>query len=49
MASLTDWAQLDDGAALVIWGNAEVATTIMAASIPILRALFSREAYRNRY
>ncbi|KAK5655071.1 hypothetical protein OQA88_5970 [Cercophora sp. LCS_1] len=29
-----------DGAALVIWGNAEVATTIMAASIPVLRVLF---------
>ncbi|KAK0649972.1 hypothetical protein B0T16DRAFT_327280 [Cercophora newfieldiana] len=29
-----------DGAQLVIWGNAEVATTIMAASIPVLRVLF---------
>ncbi|KAK0752652.1 hypothetical protein B0T18DRAFT_305977, partial [Schizothecium vesticola] len=28
------------GASLVIWGNAEVATTIMAASIPVLRVLF---------
>lgn len=30
----------DYGASLVIWGNAEVATTIMAASIPVLRVLF---------
>jgi len=34
---------------LFIFGTAEGAVTIMAASIPILRALFSREAYRNRY
>ncbi|KAK3381200.1 hypothetical protein B0H63DRAFT_396245 [Podospora didyma] len=29
-----------DGAELVIWGDAEVATTIMATSIPVLRVLF---------
>lgn len=29
----------DEGGNLVIWGSAEVATTIMAASIPVLRVL----------
>jgi len=30
----------DDGVTLVIWGNAEAAVTIMAASVPMLRMLF---------
>ncbi|KAI1339939.1 hypothetical protein F5Y15DRAFT_415364 [Xylariaceae sp. FL0016] len=30
-----------DGAGLVIWGTAEAATTIMAASVPVLRVLVS--------
>ena len=30
-----------DGVPLVIWGAAETATTIIATSIPVLRALFS--------
>lgn len=30
----------DDGVTLVIWGNAEAAVTIMAASMPMLRMLF---------
>jgi len=34
---------------LFIFGTAEGAITIMAASIPILRALFHRDAHRNRY
>jgi hypothetical protein len=29
----------DDGVTLVIWGNAEAAVTIMAASVPMLRML----------
>lgn len=33
------WLISDDGVDLLIWGNAEVATTIMAASIPVLRVL----------
>lgn len=37
---LTPNLNADDGAQLVIWGNAEVSTTIMAASIPVLRVLF---------
>lgn len=31
----------DDGAPFIIWGFAECAVTIMAASIPAMRALFS--------
>jgi hypothetical protein len=39
-----DWAQgltidSDDGVTLVIWGTAEAAVTIMAASVPMLRML----------
>jgi hypothetical protein len=34
---------------LFILGTAEGAVTIMAASIPIFRALFSREANRDRF
>jgi hypothetical protein len=30
---------LDDGVTLVIWGSAEAAVTIMAASVPMLRTL----------
>jgi hypothetical protein len=30
---------LDDGVTLVIWGSAEAAVTIMAASVPMLRML----------
>jgi hypothetical protein len=30
---------LDDGVTLVIWGSAEAAATIMAASVPMLRML----------
>ncbi|KAK4185580.1 hypothetical protein QBC35DRAFT_389179 [Podospora australis] len=36
--TLTD-VRIDDGVTLVIWGNAEAAVTIMAASVPLLRAL----------
>lgn len=44
---------LADGVDLFIWGNAESAITIMAASIPILRVLIrdaniSRRYYKSR-
>lgn len=35
----TDPCMLVDGVEFVLWGSAEGAVTIMAASIPILRAL----------
>ncbi len=31
---------VDDGCHLIVWAAAEIATTIMAASIPVLRVLF---------
>lgn len=36
----------DDIIKLVVWGNAEVATTIMAASIPVLRGLLRHSSSR---
>lgn len=38
-----------DGVDLFIWGNAESAITIMAASIPILRVLVRDAAISRRY
>ncbi|KAK3984650.1 hypothetical protein QBC44DRAFT_387682 [Cladorrhinum sp. PSN332] len=37
-----------DGVTLVIWGNAEAAVTIMAAAVPMLRALVRTVKPRNR-
>ncbi|KAK4167870.1 hypothetical protein QBC43DRAFT_254363 [Cladorrhinum sp. PSN259] len=43
------WKQKkDDGVTLVIWGNAEAAVTIMAAAVPMLRALVRTVKPRNR-
>ena len=40
--TLTDMRTAFDGVSLACWGMAEIAVTIMAACIPILRALFGR-------
>ncbi|KAK0672391.1 hypothetical protein QBC41DRAFT_381220 [Cercophora samala] len=46
-----DIVSIDDGVTLVIWGNAEAAVTIMAASVPMLRALVrtARPSQRRHY
>lgn len=48
---LIELCPLVDGVPLVIWGAAETATTIIATSIPVLRALFSelRKNSSRRY
>ena len=46
--SLTGCA-LADGIDLFIWGNAECAITIIAASIPVLRVLVRDATYSRRY
>jgi hypothetical protein len=39
MAAGTDQQSTDDGIELTMWSTSEIAVTIMAASVPILRAL----------